>query len=251
MQNTCTYNFRRCFATAFLRDKLKLLLNDDTLFSLARDNKDLSDDEIFAKMKLSIKQINNEYYNTHKIKYLENVPNMKSSTRVLDFGGANGLIAKAIADKYKMDFVDIADIHDEKTALVDDKIHYKQILKNHLPYKNGEFDVITCFMVLHHIEPNDLSAIINELHRCCNGYLLIQEHDCNNDMKYILDILHGLYMFVYKNNDYEKLNSMSEYHAWYKSASDFDKLFHGKFKLVKRFATNKIQENFVALYKVV
>lgn len=242
-----TYLFRKCLSTKFLTEKLELILENKEAFKLVQENKDKTDDEIFALLTKVYKKMDNEYFNPYKIKYLENI-DIKPNARILDFGGANGAIADAIAKKYNIK-VDIADVHHPSYAIKSGNITYHQIEKNILPYKDNTFDVITCFMVLHHIDPNNIAQIISELHRCCKKYILIQEHNCANDMKYILDVLHGMYIFVYKDADYEKMNSMSEYHAWYKSVGQFDSLFYDKFKLVKRFYTNKVQENFVAIYE--
>jgi 2-polyprenyl-3-methyl-5-hydroxy-6-metoxy-1,4-benzoquinol methylase len=242
-----TYNFRKCFGSKFLKEKLKLLLDNNDAYKLAEENKDKDDDDIFAMLTKVYKKIDNEYFNVHKIKYLSNIE-IKSNMRILDFGGANGKIADAIGQEYKMT-VDICDVHRADYAIKSDRIKYEQVLNNKLPYAENQFDVITCFMVLHHISPNDIQKIVSELYRCCKRYILIQEHNCDNDMQYILNILHGLYIFVYKDEDYDELKSMGEYQAWYKSAGQFDALFHGKFKLVKRFYTNKVQENFVAIYE--
>lgn len=251
LKSVSTFNFRKCFSTRFLTEKLRLLLDNETLFKIASDNRDKDDDVIFALMSTKYKKMDDAYFNINKIKYLDNIPGMSNNYKVLDFGGSNGSIAAAIAKYYKIETVDIVDVHRPEYAVKDSHIKYKQISNNKLPYANDTFDVITCFMVLHHISPNDIAACIEEIHRCCKKYLLIQEHDCSDDMKYILDILHGLYIFVYKEDDYEKINQMSEYHAWYKSAGQFDSLFHDKFKLVKRFHTNKVQKNFVAVYEKV
>jgi 2-polyprenyl-3-methyl-5-hydroxy-6-metoxy-1,4-benzoquinol methylase len=243
------YVFKKCINNNFLKNKLRLLLNNQQAFQTIIDNADKTDDDsIFTMIIPFFPKQDNASFNVHKIKYLDNIPGINSNTKILDFGGANGLIAKAIAEKYKLRYVDVCDVHDPSFAIQSPLIRYSRNLGK-LPYADNEFDVITCFMVLHHIPPKELPNIINEIYRCSNKYLLIQEHDCKGLMGYILDILHGMYTFVYKDDDYDKLESFSQYCAWYKSAAQFSQLFAGKFQLVLKFNTNKIQENFVALYE--
>jgi ubiquinone/menaquinone biosynthesis C-methylase UbiE len=245
-----SYVFKKCISTNFLRRKLSQILENDLAYKTVLDKaRILDDDAIFALIEKYYQKIDNSTFNTHKIKYLKNVPGLNSDSSVLDFGGANGLIADAIAKEYKMPVVNITDIH-EQSFLVDSRlIKYSRNIDEKLPYADNQFYLITAFMVLHHIEPQALNRIINELYRCCNRYLLIQEHDCDRDMKYILDILHGMYMYVFKTDDYGKMDSFAQYKAWYKSAAQFDKILSGKFVLLNRFHTNKVQNNFVALYE--
>lgn len=245
-----TYKFRECINNPNLKGRLKsLLYNNQAYQTVLYNAKKLDDDSIFKLIEPFYKKQDDASYNIHKIKYLKNVPGLNKHSQVLDFGGANGLIADAIAKEYKMSVVDVTDVHDLEYAIESDLIRYTQNTDEVLPYASNQFYLITCFMVLHHIEPNALVKIIDELYRCSYKYLLIQEHDCVGNMKYLLDILHGMYIFVYKEEDYAKMNSFSEYKAWYKSKEEFDKLLAGKFVLLNRFNTNRVQNNFVALYE--
>ena len=66
-----------------------------------------------------------------------------------------------------------------------------------LPYMNNSFDLMTIYMVMHHIP--HIQSFLKELFRVLKngGYLLIREHDCNpEDMRMFLDIQHGLYALV-------------------------------------------------------
>ena len=62
---------------------------------------------------------------------------------------------------------------------------------------NNSFDLMTIYMVMHHIP--HIQSFIKELFRVLKngGYLLIREHDCSpEDMRMFLDIQHGLYALV-------------------------------------------------------
>lgn len=207
------------------------------------------DDSIFKYLSMHVPKKEDGSFNINKVKYLDNII-LSRSNKVLDFGGANGAIALEISKRFNLSSVDVADVHPISYAIKDQRIKYNNVINGELPYDSNSFDVICCFMVLHHIDPQYLPKIISELHRCCKKYLLVQEHDASSNMEDILDILHGMYLFVYKENDYDKLNCFNEYKAFYKPADTWNYLLSG-FKLVKFFRTNKFTDNYVALYKKV
>jgi len=71
-----------------------------------------------------------------------------------------------------------------------------------LPYKDNEFDLISTFMVLHHI-PN-LDNTLSEISRILSkgGYFMIREHGSFTPINYMInDIEHGLY--YHSNNEGE------------------------------------------------
>lgn len=80
--------------------------------------------------------------------------------------------------------------------------NFKYILDNgKLDYNNNKFDVITCFLTLHHVE--NLDIILNEIYRILKkgGLLVIIEHDCINYFnKLIIEIQHTLFGYFYDNN---------------------------------------------------
>lgn len=94
--------------------------------------------------------------------------------------------------------------------------NFKFIKENgDLDYKDNTFDLITCFLMLHHVEK--LEDLIKEIKRILkpNGILLIIEHDCHDDYDLmILNILHTLYSFLVDNNsnfDYAKYYNWAEW----------------------------------------
>lgn len=95
--------------------------------------------------------------------------------------------------------------------------NFKLILKDgKLDYSDNSFDLVTCFLMLHHV--NDLKQLIKEIKRILkpNGVLLIIEHDCHDDYdKLILNILHTLYGFIVDKDMRSITNpSYSEYFNW-------------------------------------
>jgi ubiquinone/menaquinone biosynthesis C-methylase UbiE len=102
--------------------------------------------------------------------------------------------------------VDIA-----KYSRVCDEITFSQIsplVKGNEPeplsFSANSFDLITCLMVLHHLPHEHLEFILQEFYRILrpNGILIIKEHNVPSDvyLKYIIDIQHMLYDFVWNTN---------------------------------------------------
>jgi len=73
-----------------------------------------------------------------------------------------------------------------------------------LDYEDGQMDVITCFLSLHHIEKVEtmIENIYQKLRK--GGVFVVIEHDILNEMdNYIVDIEHMFYGYFYdKNKDY-------------------------------------------------
>lgn len=75
-----------------------------------------------------------------------------------------------------------------------------------IPYTNDSFDLITCFMVLHHVPSDNLVSLLSEIYRVMrpNGLLILREHDANPFDKnnvYLLDVLHEYYDHVLNESD--------------------------------------------------
>lgn len=71
-----------------------------------------------------------------------------------------------------------------------------------LPIKSNTFNLISAYMVLHHIK--NLKLILKEINRILKigSYLIIKEHDAINSIDYMLaDIEHALYDVVYNEDE--------------------------------------------------
>lgn len=149
---------------------------------------------------------------------------MKSPKTYLDFGGGDGTISEGIAQwlGVKKENAISADVESWLSGTQAQKqlkhITFNTIPKaGQLPYKDGQFNAITCFVVLHHIE--QLDDRIDELYRILapGGWLLIREHDCrDNATRAIIDIYHNLFELVYnKAPNYKQV--LDEYYGEYKA----------------------------------
>ncbi len=81
-----------------------------------------------------------------------------------------------------------------------------------LDFPDNHFDLISCVLMLHHVESIDL--LLGEIRRVLkpNGKILIIEHDCHDDYdKMLLELLHGCFGYLEDKNDEI---SYSSYHNW-------------------------------------
>lgn len=99
----------------------------------------------------------------------------------LDIGCADGSITAAIGESLGLgkDHIfgcDVRDLPPEDEMMK--RFQFKHYDGVTLPYCDGSFDVITVFMVLHHIPEIEpfLKEIVRVLRR--NGVLIIREHNC-------------------------------------------------------------------------
>lgn len=77
------------------------------------------------------------------------------------------------------------------------------------------FDLVSCFMVLHHVD--NLDFTLKELNRITklNGYMYLTEHSVINNLeKMLCDVEHSIFGIVHRNlKDYTK-NYYAEYRHW-------------------------------------
>lgn len=93
-----------------------------------------------------------------------------------------------------------------------------------IPFEK-KFDLITCLMVLHHINPTELNKTIKAIYDALNpgGIFLLREHNCENkDDNRFADLVHSLYMVqVAGRVNKEKIENLVIY---YKSAEEWNNL---------------------------
>jgi len=90
-------------------------------------------------------------------------------------------------------------------------------------FNNKKYDIITCFMVIHHMSNKEktLQSIYNSLN--LNGYFIFKEHDIDNILtKKYVDFLHFFYELI--ENDIFNYKYYLNYDEYYISKSDLHKL---------------------------
>jgi ubiquinone/menaquinone biosynthesis C-methylase UbiE len=165
--------------------------SDDTIYKYISDNFEFSENN--SAVRLDCLK-NSNLIDLYKIKNIEN-------TKYLDIGCHKGNLTKSIVEYFN--------ILSENVYGIDIKKHesftfdFKLFNGGEIPHPDNTFDIITCFMLLHHCQ--NYKKLIKEIHRVLKsgGILIIKEHDCidKND-KLVLDILHEFYdIILYKDSN--------------------------------------------------
>jgi ubiquinone/menaquinone biosynthesis C-methylase UbiE len=99
-------------------------------------------------------------------------------------------------------------------------LHFTQLKADMpLPYADNSFELISCFMVMHHVK--NLDFFIKEVQRILkpNGYFLVTEHNAQTGIeKMLIDIEHIMYIktFVARNTKKQDMNkNVKEYYGEY------------------------------------
>jgi ubiquinone/menaquinone biosynthesis C-methylase UbiE len=198
--------------TKDIKDITILKYIDDLNYKSKKKNTIYSFDDKCSKQQFGFemikKKIKKEYLKLelNKIKYL-------------DIGCGDGNKTKLFAKIFNIDSNNIfgTDIHTwgPYKENKDFSFDFKYILKNgKLDYKDDSFDIITCFLTLHHIQNLDL--ILNEIYRILkkNGLFIIIEHDSLTYFdNLIIEIQHLFFAYFYDNNKhYIKQPFYSQYY---------------------------------------
>ena len=171
---------------------------------------------------------------------LRDIKNNESQSNFvyLDYGGGEGGITRRIAQDLKLpkDRVFSLDIEDWYGNIFqrpyNNDITYRLVKPLvALPFKDNSVDLITCFQVLHHIE--DIEYYVSEIIRILKpgGYLVLREHDCNNDVvRMLIDVEHMLFECVTNKDEGINGKYLFEYKdsMLYKPIKDWEKYLASK-----------------------
>lgn len=124
---------------------------------------------------------------------IKNTLKLPKTPKYLDIGGKEGAITKEFGSIINASSIDIVEV--DKYDVEGINYHIVKSGENYtLPYEDNSFDIITAFMVLHHVE--SLDQMVKEITRVCkpNGVVVIFDHDCWDSMDAMLiDIEHLIY----------------------------------------------------------
>lgn len=172
-----------------------------------------NDSEIYKYINSLSKKVNTSYHPDEESSYVgKNYVNIIKNgiptkiTNYLDVGCGTGVKTKIIGTglELKSDQIYGVDVREWSVLKEDrapDGIIFKFIDDGILPFQTEFFDLISTFMVLHHIEPKLRSVILSEIYRCLKpgGYFIIREHNAEDAIDCMMcDVEHMLY-------DYEKI----------------------------------------------
>jgi SAM-dependent methyltransferase len=144
--------------------------------------------------------------------------------RVLDYGCGSGAYIKKIGEVVPISpdrcyGVDIGEVFNQEWTESREKHNFIfrsiTIEQNRLVFPfSGNFNVITLFMVLHHVPPEHLDQTLSMVHDHLdsNGILLIREHDCRDVSDYhLISAEHFVYnkkwlrIYLHSSNTWESI----------------------------------------------
>ena len=140
---------------------------------------------ILHEICVSIPSINNGVIARDDIKYM-------------DMGCSGGSITMSVAKTFKINLENTYGIDLDKFVgkkiIPNTKFNFQYYDGNKIPYKDSTFDMITCLMMLHHV--NDIDYTLSEIYRVLknDALVIIKEHDVDNTMMdYLTYIEHLIY----------------------------------------------------------
>lgn len=123
--------------------------------------------------------------------------NLGHLTSYLDIGTGDGMNPKIISSEMGIKDSYCVDIEaPEFSFTFSGNCKYQTYDGAHLPYEDSKFDLITCFMVLHHVE--HLNELLKDIKRVMKigGFLVIREHDSNEKIEPLLNTEHDFYTYL-------------------------------------------------------
>ena len=145
--------------------------------------------------------------------------------KLLDYGCSSGAITKQLGKILKIDNENLygSDIKDYNIK----DFNFILLNNNNLmpQISNNSIDLITCSMVLHHVE--NINETLIEFKRILSkkGIIIIREHDCQTEnFAVFLDIIHGLYSLVW-SDPIEDETFIETYFANYRTRKEWINLF--------------------------
>jgi ubiquinone/menaquinone biosynthesis C-methylase UbiE len=190
-----------------------------------------NDEIIYLKLRELFKKENKfEDINRSKVlakNIIQFIPKHLKINSLLDYGCSSGAITKQLGELLKINNKNLygSDIKDYNIENFNFILLNNSNLMPQIP--NKSIDLITCSMVLHHIENIDETILEFKRILSKNGIIIIREHDCQTEnFAVFLDIIHGLYSLVW-SDPMEDENFIETYFANYKKRKEWIDLFNG------------------------
>jgi len=215
------YKFCELIAKYIRKDNYR----DDVYNLLKQNNRDTYFYAKMRKLRRKFKGTNIDRERMHADMYYNHlkkaIPNLKIKN-YLDIGCGDCIKTQLLGQKLGLSDKNIygADLktwfgYEHKEKLNINLITIKNDGK--LPFKDKQFDLISAFMVLHHVDKLDI--LLKEINRCLQpgGYFIIREHDAVNDLDYMMiDVEHAINELVIPDKVNEKFYKeyYGVYHDW-------------------------------------
>jgi len=189
--------------------------DDITIYKFFFDKFSISHDR---EERIKLRETEQQRSSTYKIDFLSDNFDIKNKY-ILDIGTEDCFYIDKL-NKFCTSYGINVESH-EQYSYHSDKSCIKIYDGKNIPFKDNEFDIITIYMVLHHITNiDDILYLLNDAKRVLkpNGVLLLREHDFNTEFdEYYIDFIHYYYELSFNadfNEKYYKTyekNYMSKY----------------------------------------
>lgn len=112
----------------------------------------------------------------YKLRLLESIARLLPTEcqRIFDLGAGDGLMASAIKEFFPVQIVRGVDVVERLHP--SSSIDFQVYDGTHLPFGDGEFDVVLTCNVLHHVPPAARDTLIADMLRVSTGTLIIKDH---------------------------------------------------------------------------
>jgi 2-polyprenyl-3-methyl-5-hydroxy-6-metoxy-1,4-benzoquinol methylase len=134
---------------------------------------------------------------------------------IMDLGCGNCILTRSLGAALKTPVIWGADIAQEfERKWVEQRpkdITFKTIKNNNLDF-GRKFDIVSCFMVLHHIPLDSLDKYIKDIYDLVSpgGLFIIKEHDCFNAVDYLIcDLEHTFFIARESVAESKKIDSQA------------------------------------------
>jgi ubiquinone/menaquinone biosynthesis C-methylase UbiE len=223
--------------------------------NINKNNIKISDKELYTKLNNIYKSLNSNSEvqefdretarSKQLVKFLNKI-NKKDIKRYLDFGGGDGSLTLSIKNTLNLQNEDVY-ITDIKKYDTIDKYNLNFVQNNNgvIDLPENSFDLITAYMVFHHIKDDIQEQNIQQLYKLLKpgGILVLREHNLHFKNKYVkkhvvatLDIMHDIYDHVItselnwkdKGNYYSKYKSKTEWNTLF-IKNKFEKIYEPSF----------------------
>jgi len=164
------------------------------LINYIRTNPTLSDNEYYKMLGVLKQNLGFSKFKGQKrsVDFSLMISQLKipSKCKILDIGTNDGVIPFYIAQKMNLSQIYATDIEDNFDRKYGSLVKFKISKNGENPF-DVKFNIITLFMVLHHVE--DCDSFLKNVHDSLsdNGYLIIREHNVRTKIdKKLIDVQH-------------------------------------------------------------
>jgi 2-polyprenyl-3-methyl-5-hydroxy-6-metoxy-1,4-benzoquinol methylase len=185
------------------------------------------------------------------LEFIKNELKMRitKDTKILDIGTFDGSIPYFLSKKFKIPKIFTVDIERKIKDEYAENLHFEKIKNNVIPFEN-KFDIVTAFMVFHHVKK--LKDLLMSINKCMkkNGILIVREHNVKNETdKKLVDFQH-----MYINKIFGHQNTTRIYYNMYNLKKIINKeggMIHVKLKKYPKINNNPTNYYYSVFKKII